>query len=239
MLKLLLLAALNLLLLNAATAQLYDVRPGELSYDGHARFALKVDVDGKASDVRDYFLDWMKTNYSVKFRNGGVLGIGKSTVASARQVQASSVANKLVDLYASFLAPSDSVTEVALFGGYDDHTFFTAAGNPSEFAALRGITQNFAAAARLKAYRDLVAAAEKQVKESEKERARLEKDEQDTRKNTTENLAKIETLKYQNQLNVKKVVQDSVMLIQNAQTREHDRLHLQQRRDRLSALNAK
>ena len=237
--KILALLALSLLLTTAATAQLYDVRPGDVSYDKHPRQALKVQVEGRASAVRDYFQDWMKTNYNVRLKTGGILGMGKGTVLSARQTPASTVSGKLVDLYASFIAPTDSITEVAIFGGFDDNTFFTAENTANEYNALRGIAQNFAGAARLKASRDMIAEAEQKVKDGEKERARLEKDLNYTRNNTTANLAKIEALKTQNLLNKKTVAQDSVLLLQNAVSREQDRVRLQRRRDRLTALDRK
>ena len=237
--KIFLLFGLTLLWTGTASAQLYDVRPGDVSYNQRPRTALKVDVDGQASDVRDYFQDWMKTNYNVRFKSGGVLGVGKNPVLSARQTPASSVSGKLVDLYAAFLAPSDSTTEVSLFGGFDDNTFFTAETTPSEFTSLRNILQNFAGAAHLKAYRDMVSAAENKVKEGEKQRASLEKDVTYTQNNTKSNLAKIEALKTQNLANKKQLAQDSVGLLQNSAMREQDRLRLQRRRDRLSALDHK
>ena len=81
-----------------AAAQLYDVRPGEVNYNKKPRAALKVQVDGKATDVREYFQDWMKSSYNVKFKTGGVLGFGKNDVLVARQTPASTISGKLVDL---------------------------------------------------------------------------------------------------------------------------------------------
>ena len=48
----LLLALTGFLVAAPATAQLYDVRAGEVNYNKGARPALKVQVDGNASDVQ-------------------------------------------------------------------------------------------------------------------------------------------------------------------------------------------
>jgi hypothetical protein len=74
-----------------AAAQLYDVRPGEVNYNKKSRPALKVQVDGKATDVREFLQDWMKSSYNVKFKTGGLLGMGKSDVLMAKQTPASTV----------------------------------------------------------------------------------------------------------------------------------------------------
>ncbi|WP_210521060.1 hypothetical protein [Hymenobacter terricola] len=235
----LLLALLGVLAANSVSAQLYDVRPGDVNYNKGARAALKVQVDGKASDVRDFFQSWMKSSYNVKFKNGGVLGLGKSDVLAARQTPASTISGKLVDLYATIVAPSDSVTEVAVFGGFDDNTFFDPDKTATEYNALRGIVQNFAGAARLKAYRDMIAEAEKKLKATEKEKERLEKERISLQNNTASNLARIEELKKKNIENRRQVTADSVSLLKNAQLLDESRQRLQRRRDRLSALDRK
>ena len=222
-----------------ASAQLYDVRPGEVSYNKSPRPALKVQVDGKASDVRDFFQNWMKSSYNVKFKSGGVLGFMKSDVMVARQTPASTISGKLVDLYATIVAPSDSVTEVAVFGGFDDNTFFDPDKTATEYNALRGMVQSFAGAARLKAYRDMIAEAEKKLKATEKEKERLEKERISLQNNTTSNLSRIEDLKKKNIENRIQSRTDSVSLIKNSQLLEGSRLRLQRRRDRLSALDRK
>ena len=222
-----------------ASAQLYDVRPGEVSYNKSPRPALKVQVDGKASDVRDFFQSWMKSSYNVKFKSGGVLGFMKSDVMVARQTPASTISGKLVDLYATIVAPSDSVTEVAVFGGFDDNTFFDPDKTATEYNALRGMVQSFAGAARLKAYRDMIAEAEKKLKATEKEKERLEKERISLQNNTTSNLSRIEDLKMKNIENRIQSRTDSVSLIKNSQLLEGSRLRLQRRRDRLSALDRK
>ena len=234
-----LLAFGSLLLALPATAQLYDVREGETSFNKGARATLKVQVDGNASEVRDYLQKWMKDSYNVKFKSGGVMGMGKNAVLEAEKVQASTVSGKLVNLYATVVAPSDSVSEVAVFGGFDDNTFFTADKTASEYNALRSMLQNFAGAARTKAYRDMIEDAERKLKEAEKEKNRLEKERLTLAANTATNLLRIEELKRQNVQNTLLSRADSTQLIRNAQQRELDRARLQRRRDRLSALERK
>ena len=235
----LLFALTGLLAAAPASAQLYDVRPGDVSYNRSPRPALKVQVDGKASDVRDFLQSWMKSSYNIKFKNGGVLGLGKSDVLVARQTPASTVSGKLVNIYASVVAPSDSVSEVSLFGGFDDNTFFDPDKTATEYNALRTITQSFASAARLKAYRDQVADAEKKVKTTEKEKEKLEKSRISLQNNTTSNLARIEELKKKNGENLTQSRSDSVSLIKNAQLLDQSRVRLQRRRDQLSTLDRK
>lgn len=222
-----------------AVAQLYDVRPGEVNYNQKPRAALKVQVDGKTSDVRSYFLQWMKSSYNIRFKSGGVLGVGKHDVLSARQIPASAISGKLVDLYASFTAPTDSVVEVSVFGAFDDNTFFDAENSKVEFNAMRGIVQNFAGAARTKAYREMITEAEKKLKVTEKEKIRLEKEQLYLKNNTAANLQRIEDLKKKNAENLLQSRADSVSLIKNAQLLEANRLRLQRRRDRLTALDRK
>ncbi|MBD2723336.1 MULTISPECIES: hypothetical protein [Hymenobacter] len=222
-----------------ASAQLYDVRPGEVNYNKKPRPALKVQVDGKATDVREFFQDWMKSSYNVKFKTGGVLGMGKSDVLMAKQTPASTISGKLVDLYATVIAPSDSVSEVSLFGGFDDNTFFDPDKTATEYNALRAIAQNFAGAARLKAYRDMIAEAEKKLKAVEKEKERLEKEQAYLKTNTEANLARIEELKKKNAENLLQSRADSAAQTKNRVLLDESRLRLQRRRDRLSALDRK
>ena len=235
----LLLVLLGMLSSQSATAQLYDVRPGDVNYNKKPRAALKVQVDGKATDVREYFQDWMKSSYNIKFKSGGLLGFGKNDVLLARQIPANTISGKLVDLYASFVAPSDSVSEVAVFGGFDDNTFFDADNAKSEYNALRAMVQNFAGAARTKAYRDMIAEAEKKLKAAEKEKERLEKERISLKANTASNLDRIEELKKKNVENRLQSRADSTSLLKNAQILLDNRQQLQRRRDRLSALDRK
>ncbi|WP_201985648.1 hypothetical protein [Hymenobacter rubidus] len=234
-----LLALVGLFVATPAAAQLYDVRPGEVNYNKKPRAALKVQVEGKATDVRDYLQEWMKSSYNVRFKNGGVLGVGKNDVLMARQTPASTVSGKLVDLYATIVAPSDSVAEVAIFGGFDDNTFFDPTATKAEYDALRAMTQNYAGAARLKAYRDMIAEAEKKLKATEKEKERLEKEQAYLKTNTESNLARIEELKRKNADNLLQSRTDSASQLKNAKLLDESRLRLQRRRDRLSALDRK
>ncbi|MBO2009873.1 hypothetical protein [Hymenobacter negativus] len=235
----LLLALAALLTAAPVSAQLYDVRPSEINYNKKPRAALKVQVDGKATDVRDFFQEWMKTSYNVKFKTGGVLGMGKSDVLLARQTPASTVSGKLVDLYATVIAPTDSTAEVAVFGGFDDNTFFDPSSTKAEYDAVRAMTQNFASAARLKAYREMIAEAEKKLKATEKEKERLEKEQVFLKTNTEANLARIEELKKKNAENLVQSRADSASQLKNGKLLDESRLRLQRRRDRLSALDRK
>ena len=235
----LLLALGGLLSAGPAVAQLYDVRAGDVNYNKHPRAALKVQVDGNATAVRQFFQDWMKTSYNIKFKTGGLLGIGKSDVLVARQTPASTVSGKLVDLYATIIAPSDSVAELAVFGGFNDDTFFDPSSTKAEYDAVRAMTQNFAGAARLKAYRDMIAEAEKKLKATEKEKERLEKEQVALKTNTTANLARIEELKKKNIENALQTHADSVAQQKNILLLGESRLRLQRRRDRLTALDRK
>ena len=229
----------SLLTAAPAAAQLYDVRPGEVNYNKKPRAALKVQVDGKATDVREYFQDWMKSSYNVKFKTGGVLGFGKNDVLVARQTPASTISGKLVDLYSTVIAPTDSTAEVAFFGGFDDNTFFDPSSTKTEYDALRAMAQNFAGAARLNAYRNMIGEAEKKLKATEKEKDRLEKEQASLRSNTEANLARIEELKKKNAENLVQSRTDSAAQIKNTRVLDESRLRLQRRRDRLSALDRK
>ena len=235
----LLLALASLFVATPVSAQLYDVRPGDVNYNKKPRAALKVQVDGKATDVREFFQDWMKRSYNVKFKSGGLLGFNKSDVMVARQTPASTISGKLVDLYATIIAPSDSVAEVAIFGGFDDNTFFDPSSTKTEYDALRAIAQNYAGAARLKAFRDMIAEAEKKLKATEKEKERLEKERAALKSNTESNLARIEELKKKNAENLLQSRTDSASQIKNNKLLDESRLRLQRRRDRLSALDRK
>lgn len=229
---------LNALLPHRAAAQLYDVRPGTTNYERRERPALKVQVDGAATDTRGYFQDWMKDSYGVRFKGGGIAGLGKSTTLTAKQASVSTLSGKLVNLYVTVIAPTDSTAEVALFGGPDDTTFFDETRNPTEFGALRSLLQNFASAARQRAYRAAIDDAEKKLRDAERDKDKLERNVQQRKASTVSNLKRIEDLKKENLDNIQRVRQDSVQLIQNADLRKAADLRLQQRRARLSALGA-
>ena len=220
-------------------AQLYDVRTSEVSFEKRPRAALKVQVDGQATAVREFLQTWMKQSYNVRFKTGGVFGIGKSDVVAARKTPASTVSGKLIDLYASFVAPSDTVTEVAFFGGFDENTFFSMETTPGEFGALRSIAQNFAGAARLNAYREQIDEAEKKLKAVEKDKEKLEKSTAEARRTTANNLARMEEMRKQNLASRQQIKSDSVALLKNLDLRQAAQLRLQRRRDRLTALDRK
>ncbi|QNH62968.1 hypothetical protein [Hymenobacter sediminicola] len=222
-----------------AAAQLYDVRQSSINHEKRERSALKVQIDGTPEWTRDFWQSWLKDTYNIKVKGNGLLGVGKRDILVAKQVPASSVSGKLIDLYALVTAPSDTVTELAVFAAFDSDTYFDPEKTPSEYAALRNIVTNFASAARLKAYREQIAVAEKELRETEKEKERLEKERVSLSANTQSNLDKIEALKKQNAENKVKSSQDSVQLITNAQLLETRKAKLQRRRDRLSTLDKK
>ncbi|QDA60802.1 hypothetical protein [Hymenobacter jejuensis] len=223
----------------SASAQLYDVRTNSVNYERKERDALKVQVEGTAQWTRDFWVSWLKDTYSIKLKGEGVFGVGKKDLLVAKQAPVSSVSGKLLDLYSTVTSPSDTVSELSVWAAMGPDAFLSPDRTPSEFAALRNITQNFATAARLKAFREQIAAAEKQLKDAEKEKEKLEKERVSLQNNTTSNLAKIESLKKQNIENTLKAREDSVKLITNAQLLDLRKARLQSRRDRLSALDRK
>ncbi|ALD20109.1 hypothetical protein [Hymenobacter sp. DG25A] len=222
-----------------ATAQLYEVRPGTTSFEKRERDAVKVQVDGTAQWTRDFWQSWLKDTYNIKLKGSGVMGVGKKDVLEARQTPISSVSGKLMDLFATVNSPSDSTSELSVFASIGPDAFLNPDKTPSEYAALRNMVQSFAVAARLKAYKDQVDQAEKQLKDSEKEKDQLNRDIKNAKANTASNLERIEALKKQNMENVLKVRQDSVKLLDNARQLELRKLQLQRRKDRLSALDRK
>lgn len=222
-----------------ATAQLYEVRAGSVSFERKERDALKVQVDGAAQWTRDFWQAWLKDNYSIRLKGDGTFGVGKKELLVAKQTPVSSVSGKLIDLYSSVVAPADTVAELAVWAALGGNSFLSSNETPSEYAALRTMVQSFGAAARVQAYKDQLTEAEKQVKEIEKEREKLEKEVLNLQANTTSNLARIEALHQQNVANALKARQDSVKLVTNAQQLELRKLRLARRRDRLSTLERK
>ncbi|RYU84301.1 hypothetical protein [Hymenobacter persicinus] len=223
----------------AVQAQLYDARTTSVNFEKKERDAVKVQVEGTAAWTRDFWQSWLKDTYNIRLKGGGVLGLGKSDLLVAKQTPASSVSGKLIDLYSTVTSPTDSTSELSVWAAFGADTFLSPDKNATEFAALRTITQSFASAARLKAYREQIAEAEKQLKEAEKEKEKLEKDRTSLQTNTTSNLAKIEALKQQNISNTLKAREDSVKLIGNAQQMDLRKLQLQRKRDRMTALERK
>ncbi|GAB2770141.1 hypothetical protein HNQ93_000437 [Hymenobacter luteus] len=223
----------------AVRAQLYDARTSSVNYDKHERDAVKVQVEGTAQWTRDFWQAWLKDTYNIKLKGSGVFGVGKKDVLEARQVPMSSVTGKLLDLYSTVTSPADTVSELSVWAGVGPDSFLSASGTPSEFSSLRTITQNFAAAARLKAYREQIAEAEKQLATAEKDKEKLEKERASLAANTKANLEKIEQLKKQNADNKLKAAEDSVKLLDNARLTELRKAQVERRRARLTNLDRK
>jgi hypothetical protein len=228
-----------LLSASAVQAQLYEVRTSSVNYERKERDAVKVQVEGTAQWTRDYWQTWLKDTYNIRLKGSGVLGVGKKDVLVAKQAPMSSVSGKLIDLYSTVTAPSDTVAELSVWAALGPDSFLSSGGTASEFSSLRNITQSFAAAARVKAYREQIAEAEKQFKESEKEKEKLEKERTSLAANTQSNLTKIEQLKQQNADNKLKLAEDSVKLIDNARLLELRKAQVERRRARLTNLDRK
>ncbi|WP_345109763.1 hypothetical protein [Hymenobacter algoricola] len=222
-----------------AQAQLYDVRTTSVNFERKERAAVKVQVEGTAAWTRDFWQSWLKDTYNIRLKGGGVLGVGKSDMLVAKQTPASSVSGKLIDLYSTVTSPTDTTSELSVWAAFGADAFLTPDKNATEFAALRNITQSFASAARLQAYREQIADAEKQLKEAEKEKDKLDKERTSLQSSTTSNLARIEALKQQNISNTLKAREDSVKLVGNAQQLDLRKLQLQRKRDRMTALERK
>ncbi|TGE27074.1 hypothetical protein [Hymenobacter metallicola] len=222
-----------------ASAQLYEARTSSVNFEKKERDAVKVQIEATAAWTRDFWQSWLKDTYNIRLKGDGVLGVGKKDVLVAKQTPASSVSGKLIDFYSMVTAPSDSTSELSVFAAFGPDTFLNPDKTPTEFAALRSMAQSFAGAARIKAYKEKIAEAEKQLKEAEKEKERLQKEITTLEANTTSNLARIEALKQTNISNALKAREDSVKLVTNAQQMELRKVQLQKRRDRLSALDRK
>ena len=236
---LLLSAALLLTTAATAQAQLYDTRTSSVNFEKREREAFKVQIDGSAQWTRDFWQSWLKDTYNIRLKGDGVFGVGKKDILAAKQVPMSSVTGKLIDLYSTVTAPSDSVAELSVWAATGPESFLSATGTPSEFSSLRNIVQSFAAAARLKAYREQISEAEKQVAAAEKEKEKLEKERVSLASNTKSNLEKIEQLKKQNIDNKLKSAEDSVKLLDNVRLMELRKQQLERRRARLTNLDRK
>ena len=234
-----LLPLLFLLLPLAGRAQLYEARTSSVNFEKREREALKVQVEASADWTRDFWQSWLKDTYNIKLKGDGVFGVGKKDNLTAKQVPMSSVTGKLLDLYSTVTAPSDSVAELSVWAAMGPDAFLSAAGTPTEFSALRGIVQSFGAAARLKAYREQITEAEKQLVATEKDKDKLERERTSLAGNTKSNLEKIEQLRQQNADNKLKSADDSVKLLDNARLLELRRAQLERRRARLTNLDRK
>lgn len=230
------------LLAGSVRAQLYEVTTGEVTYDHRNRPALKVSVEGSVETTRDFWQDYMKEAYSIRFKSGALatLGLkGKRDALAAQQVPGTSIASRPVDLYVNLGALNDSTTEVVFFGGFGDKTYFEPTTTAPEFRALRTMLEKFAPAARVNAYQVQVKEAENNVTTAQKEQDKLIRSLQAAQKSTAANLKRIDELTRENKTNAQQMHQDSTQLTGNAQLREQARLRLQSRRERLAAAGHK
>ena len=246
-----LLVLLALGALQPAWAQLYTVREGQLPYAGRTQYSVNTVVDGNVSETRDFFQDFMKNQYRVSFRGGlaSLVNVGKlvgagskspaNAVLQAKQQAGTFISSRPVDLYVAFTTLADSTTEVALFGGFGDKTFFSPDLTSVEFKRLTSIMEKYAPAARVNAFRQQVKAAETAVTAVDKEKAKLDKSIQTAQSNTAANLKRIEELLRQNQANAAQMHQDSAQLVVNGQNREAAQQQLEKRRERLSGVAPK
>ena len=219
-----------------AWAQLYVVRQGQLPYAGRTQASMNVVVDGPEDQVRDFWQDYMKDTYRISFK-GGLLGlVGKKNTLTAKQITAPTISSRPIDLYLATTALTDSTTEVALFGGFGDKTFFSPDLSTTEFNRLQAILDKYAPAARTNFYRQQVADAEAKIAAIDKEKDKLNRAMESARNNTAANLKRIDDLLRQNKSNAALLSQDSTQLISNGQLREAGTKVLEHRRQRLSGV---
>lgn len=233
---------LTALLASAAHAQTYEpgqnyvVRQGQLPYAGRTQYSVNVVVDGPEDQTRDFFQDYMKSTYRVSFK-GGLSGLlGKKGVLSAKEVSGTGISSRTVDLYAATTALTDSTTEVAMFGGFGEKTFFSPDLTSIEFKRMQTLMEKYAPAARTNAFRQQVLAAEANIAAIDKEKDKLNRAMESARNNTAANLRRIDELLRQNKANAALISQDSVQLIGNAQLRESGTQVLERRRQRLAGV---
>ncbi|WP_151085992.1 hypothetical protein [Hymenobacter baengnokdamensis] len=222
-----------------AWAQLYEVRQGQLPYAGRSQSSVNVVVDGSVDETRDFFQSFMKDSYRISFKSGLAGLLGKKTAIAAKQVAGTAISSRPVDLYAALTALTDSTTEVALFGGFGEKTFFSPDLTAAEFKHLQDMLEKYAPAARTNAYRQQVAEAEAKVAAVDKEKDKLNRAIESTRSNTAANLKRIDELLRQNKSNALLLRQDSVQLISNGQLHQTSSQILERRRARLSAVDHK
>jgi len=233
-------------LASAAEAQTYEpgqnyvVRQGQLPYAGRTQYSVNVVVDGPEDQTRDFLQSFMKETYRIPLKSGLVSMITKkNSVLTAKQVPGTAISSRPVDLYAATTALTDSTTEVALFGGFGDKTFFSPDLTSIEFKRLQTMLEKYAPAARTNAFRQQVAAAEANIAAIDKEKDKLNRAMDNTRANTAANLKRIDELLRQNKANAQTISQDSIQLISNGQLREAGTKVLQRRRERLAGVVTK
>ena len=237
-----LLFSFSLLAAVPAQAQLYQITSGVVARDKRDCSALLVQVDGSVETTRSFWQDFMKDEYSLRFKTGALatLGIrGKKDELVAQQVSGVGISSRPVDLYVSLNAVNDSTTEVAFFGGFGDKTYFDPTRNTVEFKGLRKILDKYVPAARLNAYQAQVKDAEREVTVADKEQEKLSRSIQAAQSNTAANLRRIDELTNKNRANAQQMHQDSTQLATNAQLRELNRVRLQRRQERLATVAPK
>ena len=244
--RLLLLLTLSALLAPAARAQTYEpgqnyvVRQGHLPYAGRTQYSVNVVVDGNEDKTRDFLQSYLKETYRVPLKNGLVSMVTKKNgILTAKQVMIPSMSSRAVDIYAATTALTDSTTEVALFGGFGEKTFFSPDLTATEFKRLQAMLERYAPAARVNAFRQQVLDAEAQVTAIDKEKEKINRTMDNTRANTAANLKRIEELLRQNQANAQSLSQDSLRLISNGQLRETSVQVLERRKTRLAGVAGK
>jgi hypothetical protein len=235
---------ISFLLLESASAQaqLYQVANGTATRDRRDRDAVLVQVDGSVEATRDFWQDFMKDTYGIRFKSKtlAALGIkGKKDELSAQQATGAGISTQPVDLYANLSAINDSTTEVALFGSAGDKTYFEPGRTASEFSALHKIMDKFAKAARVNAYSVQVKDAEREVSNTDKEQDKLTRSIQAAQSNTAANLKRIDELTNKNRSNALQMHQDSTQLATNAKLQELNRVRLQRRQARLNTVGSK
>jgi hypothetical protein len=226
----------------SAQAQLYQVSSGVTTHDKRDRDALLLQVDGSVETTREFWQDYMKDTYGIRFKSGALatLGIkGKKDELAAQEVSNAGVSSRPVTLYANLSAINDSTTEIAFFGGFGDKTYFEPTRTASEFRGLRKIMDKFVTAARVNAYQVQVKEAERDVTSADKEQDKLTRSIQAAQSNTAANLKRIDELTNKNRSNALQMHQDSLQLVNNAQLRELTRARLQRRRERLATIDKK
>jgi hypothetical protein len=245
---LLLLLSLSVLLAPAARAQTqtytpgqnYVVRQGQLPYAGRTQYSVNVVVDGNEDKTRDFLQSFMKETYRIPLKNGLVSMVTKKNgILTAKQVAGTNISSRAVDIYAATTALTDSTTEVALFGGFGEKTFFSPDLTSTEFKRLQAMLERYAPAARVNAFRQQVLESEAEITAIDKEKDKINRNMDNTRSNTAANLKRIEELLRQNQANAQSLSQDSVRLISNGQLRETKTQVLERRKTRLAGVVTK
>lgn len=220
--------------------QNYVVRQGQLPYAGRTMNSVNVVVDGNEDKTRDFLESFMKETYHIPLKSGLMSMVTKKNgVLTAKQVAGTNISSRPVDIYAATTALTDSTTEVALFGGFGEKTYFSPDLTTTEFKRLQAMLERYAPAARVNAFRQQVLEAEAQVAAIDKEKDKINRNMDNTRANTAANLKRIEDLLRQNQSNAQSLSQDSVRLIGNGQLREVKSQVLERRKTRLAGVVAK